>query len=154
MFFPDSYVSFFDSYFTNRSFTIFSLPLTLLQHYHHNATTTSPQNRHNTTTTPQHHHNTTTTPLQHHHNTTTTPAQHHYNTATTTLQHYHQKSPTKHRPVLNGLLLYIAVTICVRKNQLFERIMLLVTEQVGRGEERIWRRIEIKKRKDFGESGR
>ena len=32
--------------------------------------------------------------------------------------------------------------------------MLLVTEQVGRGEERIWRRIEIKKRKDFGESGR
>ena len=33
------------------------------------------------------------------------------------------------RPVLDGLLLYLAVT-ALHNNQLFERIMLLVTEQV------------------------
>ena len=34
------------------------------------------------------------------------------------------------RPVLDGLFLYLAVT-ALHCNQLFERIMLLVTEQVG-----------------------
>ncbi|ESO08482.1 hypothetical protein HELRODRAFT_75052 [Helobdella robusta] len=35
------------------------------------------------------------------------------------------------RAVLNGLLLYLAVTIMMRKNQLFERLMLMVTEQAS-----------------------
>jgi len=34
------------------------------------------------------------------------------------------------RPVLDGLFLYLAIT-ALHNNQLFERIMLLVTEQVG-----------------------
>jgi hypothetical protein len=34
------------------------------------------------------------------------------------------------RPVLDGLFLYLAIT-ALHSNQLFERIMLLVTEQVG-----------------------
>jgi len=34
------------------------------------------------------------------------------------------------RPVLDGLFLYLAVT-ALHTNQLFERIMLLVTEQVS-----------------------